>query len=173
MKHSSHVLTYIAHVYANIYDIYLWHVCMYVAWVTIWLLRNLGPPLGGLPKFLLHNTRVLYTSSLTSLAAINAQNNFQGLIWGGYIYTNINPRRYAPGSPVNLDDVFALSIFLSACLSIFSLACSSFYMYSFSQVLKYQSALCSVCSHFIRRPQLQCCSSYNLELSPSSSFLSA
>ena len=33
--------------------------------------------------FLLHNTTVLYTSSLTTSAAISAQNNFQGLILGG------------------------------------------------------------------------------------------
>jgi len=43
-------------------------------------------------KFLLHNrpTTVLYSSSLTSSAAISEQNNFQWLIWGGYIY------RYTP-----------------------------------------------------------------------------
>jgi len=37
-------------------------------------------------KFLLHNTTVLYTD----VTAISAQNNFQGLILGGYIY------RYTP-----------------------------------------------------------------------------
>ena len=50
--------------------------------------------LGGY-NFLLHDTTVLYTSSLTTLAAISAQNNFQGLILGGYIY-RYTPRRYAP-----------------------------------------------------------------------------
>jgi len=49
--------------------------------------------LGG---YLLHDdTTVLYTSSLTTSAAISAQNNFQGLILGGYIY-RYTPRRYAP-----------------------------------------------------------------------------
>ena len=42
--------------------------------------------------FLLHDTTVLYTSSLATSAAISAQNNFQGLILGGYIY------RYTPPS---------------------------------------------------------------------------
>jgi len=51
--------------------------------------------LGGY-NFLLHDTTVLYTSSLTTSAAISAQNNFQGLILGGYIY-RYTPRRYAPG----------------------------------------------------------------------------
>jgi len=37
---------------------------------------------------------VLYTSGLTTSAAISAQNNFQGLIWGMYIY-RYTPRRYA------------------------------------------------------------------------------
>jgi len=46
--------------------------------------------------FLLHDTTVLYTISLTTAAAISAQNNFQGLILGGYIY-RYTPRRYAPG----------------------------------------------------------------------------
>jgi len=45
--------------------------------------------LGGY-NFLLHDTTVLYTSSLTTSAAISAQNNFQGLILGRYIY------RYTP-----------------------------------------------------------------------------
>jgi len=36
------------------------------------------------------------------------------------------------------------------------LACLS--SYAFSQVVKYQSVLCFVCSHFIWRPQLQRCS---------------
>jgi len=45
--------------------------------------------LGGY-NFLLHDTTVLYTSSLATSAAISAQNNFQGLILGGYIY------RYTP-----------------------------------------------------------------------------
>ena len=40
-----------------------------------------------------------YTSSLTTSAAISAQNNFQGLILGGYIY-RYAPRRYAPGHGV-------------------------------------------------------------------------
>ena len=40
--------------------------------------------------FLLHDTTVLYTSSLTTLAVTSAQNNLQGLILGGYIY------RYTP-----------------------------------------------------------------------------
>jgi len=40
--------------------------------------------------FLLYDSTVLYTSSLTTSAAITAQNNFQGLILGGYIY------RYTP-----------------------------------------------------------------------------
>ena len=43
---------------------------------------------------------------------------------------------------------FSQSPFLSACLSIFCHACSL--LYSFSQVVKYQSILCSVCSPFIR-----------------------
>ena len=47
--------------------------------------------------FLLHDTTVLYTSSLTTSAAISAQNNFQGLILGGYIYRYTPPRRYAAG----------------------------------------------------------------------------
>ena len=37
----------------------------------------------------------IYTSSLTTSAAISAQNNFQGLILGGYIY-RYTPHRYAP-----------------------------------------------------------------------------
>jgi len=45
--------------------------------------------LGGY-NFLLYDTTVLYTSSLTISAAISAQNNFQGLILRGYIY------RYTP-----------------------------------------------------------------------------
>ena len=45
---------------------------------------------------LLHDTLQSYTSSLTTSAAISAQNNFQGLILGGYIY-RYTPRRYAPG----------------------------------------------------------------------------
>jgi len=40
--------------------------------------------LGGY-NFVLHDTTVLYTNSLTTSAAISAQNNFQGLILGGYI----------------------------------------------------------------------------------------
>ena len=51
--------------------------------------------------FLLHDTTVLYTSSLTTSAAISAQNNFQGLILGGYIY-RYTPRRYAPGWQIKL-----------------------------------------------------------------------
>ena len=48
-------------------------------------------------KFVLHNTTVVFASSLTSLAAISAQNNFQGLILCGYIYRyNPHPRRYSP-----------------------------------------------------------------------------
>jgi len=47
--------------------------------------------LGGY-NFVLHDTTVLYTNSLTTSAAISAQNNFQGLILGGYIY------RYTPPS---------------------------------------------------------------------------
>jgi len=43
----------------------------------------------------MYDTRVLYTSSLTTSAAISAQNNFQGLILGGYIY-RYTPCRYAP-----------------------------------------------------------------------------
>ena len=47
--------------------------------------------------FLLHDTTVIYTSSLMTSAAISAQNNFQGLILGGYIY------RYTPvATPLNL-----------------------------------------------------------------------
>ena len=46
-------------------------------------------------NFLLHDTTVLYTSSLTTSAAISAKNNFQGLILGGYIYRYTPPRRYA------------------------------------------------------------------------------
>jgi len=46
--------------------------------------------------FLPHDTTVVYTSSLTASAAISAQNNFQGLILGGFIY-RYTPRRYAPG----------------------------------------------------------------------------
>jgi len=42
--------------------------------------------------FLVHDTTVLYTSSLTTSAAISAQNNYQGLILGGYVmYTDIPP----------------------------------------------------------------------------------
>ena len=52
--------------------------------------------LGGY-NFLLHDTTVLYISSLTTSAAISAQNNFQGLILGGYIY-RYTPRRYAPAT---------------------------------------------------------------------------
>jgi len=52
--------------------------------------------LGGY-NFLLHDTTVLYISSLTTSAAISAQHNFQGLILGGYIY-RYTPRRYAPGN---------------------------------------------------------------------------
>ena len=52
--------------------------------------------LGGY-NLLLHDTTVLYTSSLTTTAASSAQNNFQGLILGGYIYRYTPPRRYAPG----------------------------------------------------------------------------
>jgi len=52
--------------------------------------------LGGY-NFLLHDTTVLYTSSLTASAAISAQSNFQGMILGGYIY-RYTPRRYAPGA---------------------------------------------------------------------------
>ena len=37
----------------------------------------------------------IYTSSLTTSAAISAQNNFQGRILEGYIY-RYTPRRYAP-----------------------------------------------------------------------------
>jgi len=51
--------------------------------------------LGGY-NLLLHDTTVLYTSSLTTSAAISAHNNFQGLILGGYIYRYTPPRRYAP-----------------------------------------------------------------------------
>ena len=51
--------------------------------------------LGGY-DFLLHHTTVLYTSSLTTSAAMSAQNNFQGLILGGYIH-RYTPSRYAPG----------------------------------------------------------------------------
>ena len=43
-------------------------------------------------NFLLHDTTVLSTSSLATSAAISGQNNFQGLILGGYIY------RYTPPS---------------------------------------------------------------------------
>ena len=46
--------------------------------------RNQKFILGGY-NFLLHDTTILYTSSLTTSAAISAQNNFQGLILGGYI----------------------------------------------------------------------------------------
>jgi len=52
--------------------------------------------LGGY-NLLLHDTTVLYTSSLTTSAAISAHNNFQGLILGGYIY-RYTPRRYAPNT---------------------------------------------------------------------------
>jgi len=48
-------------------------------------------------KFLLHNTTVLYTSSLTSSAAISAQNNFQELIFfrgGIYRYTPVATALY-------------------------------------------------------------------------------
>jgi len=47
-------------------------------------------------NFLLHNTTVQYTNSMTSSAEISAQNNFQWLILGGYIY-RYTPRRYSPG----------------------------------------------------------------------------
>jgi len=50
------------------------------------------------------------------------------------------------------------------CLSTFSLACSSFH--SFSQVVKYQSAVClsvcPICPHVVWRSQFESCSSYNL-----------
>jgi len=51
--------------------------------------------LGGY-NFLLHDATVLYTSSLTTSAAISAQNNFKGLILGGYIYTDIPPVAIRP-----------------------------------------------------------------------------
>ena len=47
-------------------------------------------------KFLLHNTAVQYTSSLTSSAAISAQHNFQGLILEGYIYRYTPPPSLRP-----------------------------------------------------------------------------
>jgi len=47
--------------------------------------------LGGY-NFLLHDTTLIYTSSLTTLAAISAQNNFQGLILVGYIYRYTLPK---------------------------------------------------------------------------------
>ena len=50
----------------------------------------------GWYKFLLYNTAVRYTSSLTSSAAISAQHNFQGLILGGYIYRYTPPRSLRP-----------------------------------------------------------------------------
>jgi len=64
---------------------------------------------------------------------------------------------------------FLHSSVLLACLfiGIFNFAWSSFYW--FWQVVRYQSALSSICSHLIWLPQLHCCSSLNLELSPSSS----
>jgi len=72
--------------------------------------RNLF--LGGY-EFLLHNTTVLYNSSLTSSAAISAQNNFQGLIFGGYIYWyRPTHRRYAPGE---LTFTFAICCRPSVC----------------------------------------------------------
>ena len=52
--------------------------------------------------FLLHDTTVLYTSSLTTSAAISAQNNFQGLILGGYIYRYTSPPVATPLVPVSL-----------------------------------------------------------------------
>jgi len=61
----------------------------------------------GWYKFLLHNTAVRYTSSLTSSAAISAQHNFQGLILGGYIY------RYTP-----VATALAWSVGLSVCWSV-------------------------------------------------------
>ena len=44
---------------------------------------------------ILQSYNLYYTSSLTTSAGISAQNNFQGLILGGYIY-RYTPRRYAP-----------------------------------------------------------------------------
>ena len=57
--------------------------------------------------FLLHDTTVLYTSSLTtSSAAISAQNNFQGLILGGYIY------RYTPvATPLVVNEACLSDVF--------------------------------------------------------------
>jgi len=44
-------------------------------------------------------------------------------------------------------------------LPVYTQPCILIILYSFSQVVKYQSAVCSVCSHFIWRPQLQRCGS--------------
>jgi len=52
-------------------------------------------------------TAVLYTSSLTTSAAVSVQNNFQGLILEGYIY-RYTPRRYAPDR-VLLDKIETIS----------------------------------------------------------------
>ena len=81
-----------------------------------------------------------------------------------------NPQSHNSGSQIlcmGFQTVYRQEAFLSACLSIYSLTSSSFF--SFPRVLKNQSALCSVCLHFIQHLQLQRCSSQNLELSPFSS----
>jgi len=50
---------------------------------------------------------ILY-SSLTTSAAISAQNNFHGLILGGYIY-RYTPRRYAPAFTILAPQGYLLS----------------------------------------------------------------
>jgi len=67
--------------------------------ISVYTTRLTGADQGRSQKFILggynflqYDTTVLYTSSLTTSAAISAQNNFQGLILGGYIY------RYTPPS---------------------------------------------------------------------------
>jgi len=86
-----------------------------VKWVSVCQGRSKKFVLGWY-KFLLHNTAVRYTSSLTSSAAISAQHNFQGLILGGYIY-RYTPRRYAP------------AVCLSVCLSVCLLSIKSIIMF--------------------------------------------
>ena len=59
--------------------------------------------MGGYNFFTASYYSPIYTSSLTTSAAISAQNNFQGLILGGYIY-RYTPRRYGPECNLALTD---------------------------------------------------------------------
>jgi len=60
------------------------------------------------------------------------------------------------GSPLNIASTSTL--FIPLILPIYIQSCMLI-THLFSQVVKYQSALCSICSHFIQCPQLQHCSS--------------